>query len=121
MRHNLFLMVFFVLLVLTPYKAKAQGMLDDCINYFNEGNYQKAIEAGKKAIKLYPNNFAAHHCLGIALYNIGEINLALQEIKAAKELATSGDLLEAIESDAAMFHNAAELYRTKSRSELDKA
>lgn len=40
----------------------------ECFNFLKAGDYKRAIEAGKKAVKKYPNNSDAHLCLGINYY-----------------------------------------------------
>jgi tetratricopeptide (TPR) repeat protein len=60
----------------------------ECYNFLKAGDYKKAIEAGKRAIKKYPNNPVAHYCLGISYHKIGELKLALEHMKRAESLTS---------------------------------
>lgn len=65
--------------------SSAQQEIENCINYRKAGDYQKAIEAGKKAVKLYPKNSDAHFCLGKAYVKTGNLRNALIELKMAEQ------------------------------------
>jgi TolA-binding protein len=54
----------------------AQQEIDACFNFNKAGDYKRAIEAGKLAVKKYPKNSDAYYCLGEAYLNIGELKLA---------------------------------------------
>lgn len=69
--------------------SHAQQEVYNCQNYFKAGDYQRAIEAGKKAVKFYPRNLEAHFCLGSSYRSVGEFDLALSHMKEAERLATS--------------------------------
>jgi tetratricopeptide (TPR) repeat protein len=60
----------------------------ECYNFLKAGDYKKAIEAGKRAVKKDPNNSDAHLCLGINYYQIGKLNLALKHLKKAESLTS---------------------------------
>jgi tetratricopeptide (TPR) repeat protein len=60
----------------------------DCYNFLKAGDYKKAIEAGKKAVKEDPNNSDAHLCLGINYYQIGKLKVALKHLKRAESLTS---------------------------------
>ncbi|MGC9124455.1 MAG: tetratricopeptide repeat protein, partial [Thermoplasmata archaeon] len=62
-------MVFVLLLTGLSY---AQKEIDDCYTYFKAGDYQRAIEAGQRAVELYPKNVLAYFCLGAAYYQTGK-------------------------------------------------
>jgi tetratricopeptide (TPR) repeat protein len=53
------------------------------------GNYKTAIEVGKEAVQMYPNDPNAHRCLGESYYAIGEFRLALEHMKRAKDLTSN--------------------------------
>ncbi|MGC8735079.1 MAG: tetratricopeptide repeat protein, partial [bacterium] len=65
----------------------AQKEIDDCNTYIDAGDYQRAIEAGKKVVKLYPKNVAAYLCLGRAYSESGQIDLAIDNLKKAESYA----------------------------------
>jgi tetratricopeptide (TPR) repeat protein len=47
------------------------------------------VEAGKEAVKKYPNNFKAHYCLGLNYGMLGELKLALEHTKRAESLTSN--------------------------------
>jgi Flp pilus assembly protein TadD, contains TPR repeats len=47
------------------------------------------VEAGKEAVKKYPNNFKAHYCLGLNYKMLGELKLALEHLKRAESLTSN--------------------------------
>ncbi len=53
------------------------------------GNYKRAIEVGKEAVQMYPNDPNAHRCLGESYHAIGEFKLALEHMKKAKDLTSN--------------------------------
>jgi tetratricopeptide (TPR) repeat protein len=53
------------------------------------GNYKRAIEVGKEAIQMYPNDPNAHRCLGESYHAIGEFKLALEHMKRAESLTSN--------------------------------
>ena len=59
--------------------------LQACINQFNAGNYQMAVQYGKKAVREYPNNPVAYFCLGKAYAKTGQLNKAIDNFKKASE------------------------------------
>jgi tetratricopeptide (TPR) repeat protein len=82
------LSIFFLLLSLLALKNKAyaETPIDACINFNKAGDYKRAIEAGKLAVKKYPKNSDAYYCLGRAYFNIGELKLAYENMKKAESL-----------------------------------
>jgi tetratricopeptide (TPR) repeat protein len=82
------LSIFFLLLSLLAFKniAYAETPLDACINFIKAGDYKRAIEAGKLAVKKYPKNPKAYFCLGVAYYNVGELKLAYENMKKVESL-----------------------------------
>ncbi len=79
----------FILLIVLISISYAQTEIDNCFNYLNAGDYQRAIESGKKAVKLYPKNTDAYFCLGAAYSVTGQIDLAIENLKKAEIYAKS--------------------------------
>jgi tetratricopeptide (TPR) repeat protein len=71
----------------------AQKEIDDCVTYLDAGDYQRAIEVGQRAVELYPQNVDAYFCLGRAYSEIGQIDLAIDNLKKAESYATKDDEL----------------------------
>jgi tetratricopeptide (TPR) repeat protein len=91
------LSIFFLLLNLLAFKniAYAQQEIYKCIVFSNAGDYKKAIEFGKLAVKKYPTSSVAYLCLGHAYSNLGELKLAYENMKKAESLANNEkDLME---------------------------
>jgi tetratricopeptide (TPR) repeat protein len=80
----------FIILSLLVFKnfAFAQPEVNACFNFYEAGDYRRAIEAGKIAVKKYPNNPYAHGCLSMSYYEIGELKLALEHMKKAESLTS---------------------------------
>ena len=53
------------------------------------GDYKRAIEVGKEAVQMYPNDPNAHRCLGESYHAIGEFKLALEHLKKAESLTSN--------------------------------
>jgi tetratricopeptide (TPR) repeat protein len=53
------------------------------------GDYKRAIEVGKEAVQMYPNDPNAHRCLGESYHAVGEFKLALEHMKRAKDLTSN--------------------------------
>mgnify|MGYP000205620636 CR=1 FL=1 len=86
----------FIILSLLAFKnfAFARPEVDACFNFYEAGDYRRAIEAGKRAVQKYPNNIDAHYCLGASYHAIGELKLALEHLKKAESLTSKkGDLM----------------------------
>ncbi|MDI9562412.1 MAG: tetratricopeptide repeat protein [Pseudomonadota bacterium] len=88
-RTILILPLLLVFLFLSPSYAQKQSEIDKCFNYTKAGDYQKAIEAGKKAVKLYPKDADAHYCLSQSYQLTGRLNPALEHMKKAEKYASS--------------------------------
>ncbi|MFZ8787526.1 tetratricopeptide repeat protein [Thermocrinis sp.] len=85
-----FSLLFIILsLLVSKNSAFARPEVDACFNFYEAGDYRRAIEAGKIAVKKYPNNLHAHECLAMSYYEIGELKLALEHMKKAESLASS--------------------------------
>jgi len=83
----------FALLVFLSFFAFAQPEVDACSNFFDAGDYRRAIEAGKRAVQKYPNNIDAHFCLGESYRKVGEFKLALEHMKRAERLTSDKEAL----------------------------
>ncbi len=81
----------FIILSLLTFKnvAFAQSAVKWCFSYYERGYYDIAIEYGKLAVEYYPNNPAAHYCLGLSYYAVGEFKLALKHVKRAESLTSN--------------------------------
>lgn len=73
--------------------AHANSPIDACFNYNKAGDYKRAIESGKSAVKQLPRSVDAHFCLGQGLFNVGDLNSAMQSMKQAEALASRKDEL----------------------------
>jgi len=102
-----------VFIFISPRLTSAQSEVNDCINYFNAGNYGIAISVCEKAVRLYPKNLEAHLCLGKSYYQVGELDKALKNMKDAERLVVRKDVL------AAIYYNIGLIYDRK--GELDNA
>jgi tetratricopeptide (TPR) repeat protein len=93
--------IFFLLLSLLVFKhiAYAQQEIYKCAVFNKVGDYKKAIELGKLAVKKYPANPAAYFCLGEAYYDIGELKLAYENMKKAESLTNNEKFLMYIYND----------------------
>jgi tetratricopeptide (TPR) repeat protein len=89
------LTIFFLLLSLLAFKniAYAETPIDACFNFIEAGDYKRAIEAGKLAVKKYPTNSDAYYCLGFAYLNLGELKLAYENMKKAESLTSNKEEL----------------------------
>jgi tetratricopeptide (TPR) repeat protein len=85
------LSLLFIILSLLAFKnlAFAQPELDACFDFLEVGDYKRAIEAGKAAVKKYPNSSGIQFCLGLSYYQIGELELALEHAKRAESLTSN--------------------------------
>jgi len=79
----------FLFLLFFSLEVQAQTEIDKCYNYLDAQEYQRAIESGKRAVKLYSKNVNAYFCLGMTYFKVGELKLALSSIRNAEKLATS--------------------------------
>ncbi len=81
----------FIILSLLTFKnvAFAQWVVNWCFSYYEREYYNTAIEYGKIAVEYYPKNPAAHYCLGLSYYAVGEFKLALKHLKRAESLTSN--------------------------------
>jgi tetratricopeptide (TPR) repeat protein len=73
--------------------AFAQPEVDACKNFYEAGDYRRAIEAGRVAVEKYPNNPYTHLCLGTSYGTVGEFKLALEHLKKAESLTSDKEIL----------------------------
>jgi len=85
------LSIFFLLALLHTSYAKTP--IDTCWDFNYAGDYKRAIEAGKLAVKKYPKNSNSYYCLGIAYHNAGELKLAYENLKKAESLTNKKEYL----------------------------
>jgi tetratricopeptide (TPR) repeat protein len=118
------LSIFFLLFSLLVFKniSYAKTPIDVCQTFIEAGNYKRAIEAGKLAVKKYPKDAEAYFCLGKAYYNVGELELAYKNMKKAESLTNNKKGLMYIYNKIGMildgmgYSNDALLYYSKSLS-----
>jgi tetratricopeptide (TPR) repeat protein len=79
----------------------AQQEIDACWKFQKNGDYQKAIEYGKLAVKKYPNDPLAYYCLGSAYNHTGENQTAYNILKKAESLTNDKKELIKIDKDIA--------------------
>jgi len=72
---------------------KMKTLISECCNLIQNGKYQEAIESCKSLLEKQPENFHLHYYLGLAYYNIGELNLAYESMKKAEFLSTKKENL----------------------------
>jgi tetratricopeptide (TPR) repeat protein len=77
-------------------KTYDQPEINACWAFIKAGDYKRAIEAGKLAVEKYPKNSEAYLCLGLAYYNVGELKLALENLKKAESLTNNKEALMGI-------------------------
>ena len=89
------LSLLFIILSLLVFKnfAFAQPEVHACLTFHYAGDYKRAIEAGRRAVKKYPKNLYAHLCLGISYETVGEFKLALEHMKRAESLSSNKEEL----------------------------
>ncbi len=89
---RLLLSAFFILSFVGA--SYAQNYIDMCLKYLEADDYQKAIEMGEKALKLYSNDsyaYLAYVCLGVSytgitFKGIEQTDLAVENLKKAISL-----------------------------------
>ncbi len=97
---KLFFKYFFILFFIEVSYGK--NYIDMCFDYIKSEDYQKAVEIGRKAVKIYPNNSYAYLCLGwgyteALLLDLGpdfifkQNDLAIENLKKAEVYANSND------------------------------
>jgi tetratricopeptide (TPR) repeat protein len=92
---------FFLLFVFLAFKNTVYAMPEGykCWVLYRAGDYKKAIEVGKIAVKKYPNDGRAYGCLGEAYFKIGELELALDNLKKAVKFTRDKKLLMLFSND----------------------
>lgn len=72
-----------------------KNAVDECFDLIKAGDYQRAIQAGQRAVNMFPNNFYANLCLGAGYYRVGELKLAVDYLKKAESLTSDKGWLSA--------------------------
>jgi tetratricopeptide (TPR) repeat protein len=62
---------------------------DSCNNFINGGDYPRAIESGRKAVKTSAKDIGANYCLGRAYAASGQLNNALDAFKQAERFSSN--------------------------------
>lgn len=101
---RLFLLVLGILLLVAG-NSSADSNIDACFNFMKSGDYQRAIQSGKKAVSTSPNASDSHFCLGRAYGETGDMNGALEEMKKAESLAWQKDDLMYIANWLGLIHD----------------
>jgi len=95
--------------LLLPMVAFSNAIVN-CAIFLNVGDFRRAVEEGKRAVKLYPKNSFAHYCLGSAYYLLGLLDQALESLKKAEKLETRKEDLMYIYNDiGAVLHRKGDL------------
>ncbi|MBX0311552.1 MAG: tetratricopeptide repeat protein [Sulfurihydrogenibium sp.] len=69
--------------------------ITDCTAFLETGDYEKAIKAGKLAIKKYPKDPKGYRCLGRVYPFVMQFDLAYENLKKAEKLTNNnGDLID---------------------------
>jgi tetratricopeptide (TPR) repeat protein len=89
MKKTLSIFVLSLSLLVFENMASAKTPIDACQTFSDSGDYKRAIEAGKLAVKKYPKDAEAYFCLGKAYYNVGELELAYKNLKKAEGLTNN--------------------------------
>jgi len=74
---------------------------EDCMNYWNWGDYKEAIKAGKLAIKKHPKDLGGYECLAGVYRDSGKLDLAYETMKKAEKIAHSKEDLMNVYSEIA--------------------
>jgi len=62
---------------------------EDCMTFWNWGEYKEAIKAGKLAIKKHPKDLGGYECLAGVYRKTGKLDLAYETMKKAEKIAHS--------------------------------
>lgn len=108
----------FLFLFLFKINAFAIDEIQECFNYINAQDYNRAISVGQKAVNLYPASHLAYFCLGEAYYLTGEISNAIETLKKAEQYSSSdSDLIHVYNLLGLIYHNKGELDKALSHYE----
>ena len=73
------------------YEKTAEEYTEKGNNNYHKSEFEKAIEAYKKAIKIDPDSDGAHHNIGLAYHNLGKFEKAIEAYKKAIEINPNND------------------------------
>ncbi len=79
--------------------AFAATPTESCFNYKKAGDYPRAIQSGKEAVRLTAKNGDAFLCLGNAYFQSGEFDLALKNLLQAEQFFTQKSDLSIVYSN----------------------
>ncbi|MDH2919060.1 MAG: tetratricopeptide repeat protein [Sideroxydans sp.] len=79
--------------------ALAATPTENCFNYKKAGDYPRAIQSGKEAVRLTPKSGDAFLCLGNAYYQVGDFDLALKNLLQAEQFFTQKSDLSLVYSN----------------------
>lgn len=84
---RIFLLLSFLLLLVSPTLASEEILISQCLEYLKAKDFEKALQVGEMAVKVYPQNSLAYLCLGKAYLGVKDPLSALDAAKKAQELA----------------------------------
>jgi protein O-GlcNAc transferase len=70
-------------------RLKAENYFDEGFNYYQNEDYNSAIESWKQAIELLPGDAELHNFIGITYHKLNKINDAISHFQIATELDTN--------------------------------
>ncbi|CAC9634131.1 hypothetical protein [uncultured Gammaproteobacteria bacterium] len=73
------------------YEKTAEEYTEKGNNNYHKSEFEKAIEAYKKAIKIDPDSDGAHHNIGLAYDNLGKFEKAIEAYKKAIKIDPDSD------------------------------
>ncbi len=73
------------------YEKTAEEYTEKGNNNYHKSEFEKAIEAYKKAIKIDPDSDGAHHNIGLAYDNLGKFEKAIEAYKKAIKINPNND------------------------------
>lgn len=78
-----------LMLLLGAAASFAASDVDNCYSYLNGGDYPRAIESGRRAVRAAPRNGDAYFCLGRAYRQSGQLNDALESFRQSERYSSS--------------------------------
>lgn len=66
--------------------AFAVTPIENCFNYQKAQDYQRAVQAGRAAVRLAPKSGDSYLCLGESYHQLGDLDLALKNLQQAERL-----------------------------------
>ena len=107
-----------MLLSISTHAQSSKPLTEQCRNYLEARDYQRAISAGEQAIRLCPNSYDDRICFGKAYRKVRNLPKALevfqQSVRLARkkeELGLSYDGLGSVYESMGNFDNALYYYQ----------